>query len=61
MRMGSCNYVPSCQTPKATASRGLEQSMLIHYGQALDTLDQGPELAREAGGADKCQNPICPR
>jgi hypothetical protein len=43
MRVGSYCYIPSCQVPKTTASRGLERAMFIRYGEPPDTFDRGPE------------------
>jgi hypothetical protein len=42
MRVGSCGYVPLCQTPKAAASRAQERAILIRCGQPPGMLDQGP-------------------
>jgi hypothetical protein len=42
MRVDSCSYAPSCQAPKATASRGSERAMLIHCGKPL--LQTGGEI-----------------
>jgi hypothetical protein len=42
MCVGSYYYVPSCQVPKTTASRGLERAMFIRSGEPLGTFDRGP-------------------
>jgi hypothetical protein len=42
MNVGSYGYVPSCQAPKATASQGPEQAMLIRCGKPSGTHDWGP-------------------
>jgi hypothetical protein len=53
MRVGSCGYVPSCQVPKATASRGLGAANAYLLQEELSILDRGLRLMREAGGVDR--------
>jgi hypothetical protein len=57
MRVGSYDYVPSCQTPEAAASQGPEWAMLIHLQEAPGArLTGGPGLylgsMREPRGVD---------
>jgi hypothetical protein len=40
--VGSKCYVPSCQVPKTTASRGPERAMFVRCGEPPGTFDRGP-------------------
>jgi hypothetical protein len=39
--VGSYSYIPSCQAPKSTTSRGPEWVVLIRSGKPQGTFDQG--------------------
>jgi hypothetical protein len=48
MRVSSCGYIPSCQTPKAAASRGPGLAMLIRCRKPPGVFDRRPGLCPES-------------